>query len=118
MDEFIIELKRIKFFSFHGLFEEEKATGGEFVVDLSVKFLSDISIQNIDQTIHYALLYALLKEEMSRPRDLLETLAQSLAGKISASFLQIKEIGISIEKTNPPFENFSGAVRVSLVRKF
>ena len=37
MGEFIIELKGLQFYSFHGLYAEEKKVGGEFVVDVSGK---------------------------------------------------------------------------------
>ena len=38
MGEFTIELRGLQFYSFHGLYEEEKKVGGEFIVDVFEKF--------------------------------------------------------------------------------
>jgi len=113
MAEFIIELKHLQFFSFHGLFAEERKVGGEFIVDLSVKYVSNQKvITSLDETINYAALYDIVKKEMSEPRDLLETIAQTIADKIQKNFPLIKEIEIRIEKKNPPIVGISGNVAV------
>ena len=118
MGEFTIELKGLQFFSFHGLYEEEKIIGGEFKVDLLVKFSEEKHITTIEQTINYAALYAIVKEEMNQPRKLLETLAQSIADKIHAAYPSLKEIDIRIEKKNPPIAGFIGSVGVSYKNQF
>lgn len=112
MGEFTIELKGLQFFSFHGLYEEEKLVGGEFVVDLSLKFSENNTITSIEQTVNYAALYSLIKVEMNQPRELLETLAQSIADKIFIAYPSVKEIDIRIEKKNPPITGFIGSVAV------
>jgi dihydroneopterin aldolase len=113
MSEFIIELKQLYFFSFHGLYEEERKVGGEFVVDLFVKYPEEKQITSLSQTINYAALYAIIKEEMNQPKDLLETLAQSIAEKIHTAYPSVNEIDIRIEKKNPPIVGFVGSVAVS-----
>ena len=119
MSEFTIELKQLYFFSFHGVYEEERKVGGEFIVDVSVKFNSDKNkITGIADTVNYASLYEIVKEEMSQPRDLLESLTQSTADKIYQSFPHIKEVEIRIEKKNPPIVNFSGSVAVSYRKEY
>ena len=113
MGEFIIELKQLQFFSFHGLYAEERKVGEEFIVDLSVKYISkQKAITSLDETINYETLYEIVKKEMSQPRALLETLAQSIADKIQHVFPLIKEIEIRIEKKNPPIVGFIGSVAV------
>lgn len=115
MSEFTLELKQLYFFSFHGLYEEESKVGAEFIVDLTVKYTSrQNSVSFIEDTVNYATLYEILKKEMSQPRDLLETIAQSTTEMIYQSFPNIKEVEIRIEKKNPPIINFSGSVIVSL----
>ena len=118
MSEFTIELKRLDFFSFHGLYEEERKVGGEFIVDLSAKYTPEQkAITSLDETINYAALYEIVKEEMNKPRDLLEILAQCITEKIQQTFPLIKEIKIRIEKKNPPIVGISGNVTVTYFRQ-
>ena len=118
MSEFIIELKQLYFFSFHGLYEEEKIIGGEFIVDLLVKFSEEKHITTIEQTVNYTALYAIVKEEMNQPRTLLETLAQSIAEKIHFVYPSLKKIDIRIEKKSPPIVGFSESVAVRYMKEF
>ena len=119
MSEFTIELKQICFYSFHGVYQEEKKVGGEFVIDLSVKYTSGESlIDSIKQTVNYASLYEIVKAEMNQPRELLETITQSIAEKIHMTFPIVKEIEIRIEKKNPPIANFNGNVAVTYRKMF
>jgi len=113
MGEFTIELMGLQFFSFHGLYEEEKKKGGEFKVDLTAKFSEQIKIGEIDQTINYESLFTILKTEMDQPRELLETLAQSIGEEIHHSFPALKEINVRVEKIKPPIPGFNGSVVVS-----
>ena len=111
MSEFTIELRGLEFFSFHGLYEEEKKVGGEFVVDVVAKFpAQDHKLTAIDETVNYAALFAIVKEEMNQPRELLETVAQAIAEKIYAKYAVIKEIEVRIEKKKAPIVGISGTV--------
>ncbi|HEV8272315.1 MAG TPA: dihydroneopterin aldolase [Chitinophagaceae bacterium] len=111
MSEFTIELRGLEFFSFHGLYEEEKKVGGEFVVDVIAKFpAQDHKLTSIDETVNYAALFAIVNEEMTQPRELLETVAQAIADKIYAKYTVIKEIEIRIEKKKAPIVGITGTV--------
>ena len=111
MEEFTIELRGLQFYSFHGLYEEEKKTGGEFVVDVWAKFPAEgHALRSIDETVNYAALFAIVKEEMNNPRELLETIAQSIAEKIYAKYSVIKEVEIRIEKKKAPIVGLNGSV--------
>jgi|SRR5215212_4830974 len=111
MSEFIIELRNLEFFSFHGLYEEEKKVGGEFVVDVIAKFpAQDHKLTSIEETVNYGALFAVIKDEMNQPRDLLETIAQSIADKIYNKYAILKEIEVRIEKKKAPIVGISGKV--------
>ena len=119
MSEFTIELRNLQFFSFHGLYEEEKKVGGEFVVDVFAKFPSENhNLTSIDETVNYAALFAIIKEEMNQPRELLETIAQSIAEKIYTKYSVIKEIEIRIEKKRAPIVGFSGSVAARYKKQY
>lgn len=117
--ELIIELKGVKFFAFHGLYEEERRVGGEYIVNLTVKYeAGDEKVNKIEKTINYENLYEIIKAEMKQTRDLLETIAVSVSEKINKQFSQVKEVEIRIEKKNPPIVNFSGGVAVTYRKQF
>ena len=119
MGEFTIELRGLQFYSFHGLYEEEKKVGGEFVVDVWAKFpAEDHSLKSINETVNYAALFAIVKDEMSLPRELLETIAQSIAEKIYAKYGVIKEVEIRIEKKKAPIAGLNGTVAASYRKTF
>ena len=111
MGEFTIELRNLEFYSFHGLYEEEKKIGGEFVVDVIAKLDSTHhEVSSIEETVNYAEVFGLIKKEMAQPRELLETLTQSIAEKIHDKFSSIKEIAVRVEKKVPPIVGFNGKV--------
>ena len=117
--EFIIELKSVNFFAFHGLHDEERKTGNEYEVDLSVKYITDgKKITKIENTINYVRLFEIVKQEMEQPRNLLETVAISITEKIQEQFSQVKEVVVRINKKNPPIINFSGSVAVIYSQRF
>ena len=111
MGEFTIELRDLQFYSFHGLYDEEKKIGGEFVVDVFAKFpATSHRLTSIDETVNYAAIFEIIKKEMDQPRELLETLTQSIAKKIHDKFSSIIEIEVRVVKKVPPIAGFNGTV--------
>lgn len=114
-----VELNAATFFAFHGLYEEEKKTGGEFEVNLGVSYFTNIAvIDNIEQTINYVKLYELVKQQMQVPTGLLETVAMQIAEKIKGVFPFVNEITVKIEKKHPPVHNFSGSLSVTYRKQY
>lgn len=109
-----IHLHQLVFHAFHGLYEEEKILGNEFMVDLTVQHHpANIPIHAINDTINYVALYELVKKRMEVPVLLLETLATSIAQDILLQFVLAETVNISITKLHPPISEFSGQVGVS-----
>jgi len=114
-----VELRQVRFFAYHGLHPEEKKTGNEFEITLSVSYEPEHDIiSDIHSTINYVRLYELVQAEMRTPVDLLETLAANIAGSVKSAFPQTKNILVSITKLNPPIAGFFGKVKVILKREF
>jgi len=117
--EITIELKQLRFFAYHGLYAEERKTGNEFEVYLSVAFVPFAgTITHLDDTVNYASLYDLLKVEMQKPRDLLETFVMEVAEKIHLAFPPVKEINLDVTKLHAPIPKFTGTVGVKYSRKY
>lgn len=116
---FTIELKSIRFFAEHGMYEEEKKVGNEFEVDVSIATKSPKKIiGSIEQTINYAEVYRILQEEFSQRKFLLETVAMQVADQLQKQFPEIESVRISIRKLNPPITNFSGSVGITYSKEF
>jgi dihydroneopterin aldolase len=110
---FTIQLNNLKFFSFHGLHEEERVLGNEYEVNAGVTFTETDAIAALDQTIDYVKVYNIIKQRMEMPTALLETVAQDLAQLIYTADKRITSISISIKKMHPPIVAFAGNVGVS-----
>jgi dihydroneopterin aldolase len=114
-----IELKKLRFLAFHGLYAEERKTGNEFEINLSVSFRpSSGTITGIADTVNYAELYQLLKTEMQKPRHLLETFLMEMAEVIHVAFPRIKKIEISITKLHVPVSKFTGTAGVRFEKDY
>ncbi|MFZ9980808.1 MAG: dihydroneopterin aldolase [Cyclobacteriaceae bacterium] len=101
---FRITLENLIFHSFHGLYPEEKVNGNQFTVSLHIDFSPSGAISNdeITHTIDYAAVYSLIREEMQKPKGLLEALAKGICEKILLNFLKAESITLSVSKHNPP----------------
>jgi dihydroneopterin aldolase len=114
-----IKLQQVRFFGFHGLYENETKTGNEFVIDLAVTIFPQTSIiRSMDDSISYVTLFELVQQRMLQREDLLETLAMDLVHQIHGQFKFVKKVSINIDKCTPPFINFSGKVGVSYTKEF
>ncbi len=91
----------------HGYYEQERAEGNTFEVDLIFGLdLSDAAAtDNLDTTIDYQAAEALVKEIMHGPSvKLIETLAQRIGKKLFNSFPCIQKLEVRVRKLNPPLE--------------
>ena len=113
-----ISLNKLHFFAYHGLYAEEKKIGAEFEVNLSVSFQPEEKVTALDETVNYQKLYSLLKAEMKKPRELLETLVMEIVQAIHLSFSTIKKVEISITKLRVPVVGFTGNVTVKYSKEY
>ena len=105
-DEGFVSLKQLRFFARHGVLAQERVTGGEFVVSLKVKadFSEALRTDAVGDTVNYAALYEVVRNEMQVPSCLLEHVAGRIASKICEQFPMIDELWVEIEKVNPPLQ--------------
>ena len=115
-----IELIGLEFFAYHGVYSEEQKTGNNFIVNLSVAGDFDNAVGNdqLEGTIDYEKLYAVIADEMQTRSKLLEHLAGRILNRIIKGHPEIKEITVAIDKLNPPINGKCQATRVSISRKF
>lgn len=109
-----IQLKDLLFRAFHGVYHEERILGGDFVVNVSVDFLPQVTvIGQLQETLNYEILFDKVKKRMEISSPLLETIVMELANEILRDFEGVKRVWVAIEKRNPPIPGLSGSVLVS-----
>ena len=114
-----IELKDIRMYARHGLYQNEPKTGNIYHIDLCVKYNEGkITFNHLGDTINYVELYEILKQRMQHPTALLEKLCDEVIQLIKMRYPFIAEAMISIHKIQAPIENFEGKVGVRLHKVF
>lgn len=111
-----IALRNARFYAYHGYYEEEQIIGNEFFLDVICfmkAFVADTG-DNLEKTINYEDLYRIAKDEMSKPKKLLETVVDNILDTIKSNYHEVKEIEVSLRKSNPPFGGDTAAAEVSL----
>ena len=108
-------LNEVVFFGYHGLYADEKKLGNTYKVDVHIDFTPKVSIINqIDQTIDYVHVYALVKKRMEIPTPLLETLVANIAEDILVEQPIADKVFVKITKVIMPIPQFDGNASVSI----
>ena len=100
----LISLEGMRFYAYHGFYDEEQVMGNEYVLDIHIHTNLSAASRSDDlyKTINYETVYLICKNEMAKPRRLLETIAQSIVSKLKHQFSTLQEVTVSIKKINPP----------------
>ncbi len=98
-----ILLEGIRFHAYHGCFREENIIGNTFEVDLKIEVdtsLVEMS-DNVADTVSYAEMYDIAKQEMSATSKTIENVAARILNRIKAEFPQISGANIKVSKLHP-----------------
>ncbi len=110
-----IYLNEVVFFGYHGLYADEKKLGNTYKVDVHIDFTPKVSIiDQLDQTIDYVHVYALVKKRMEIPTPLLETLVATIAEDILVEQPIADKVFVKITKVIMPIPQFDGNASVSI----
>jgi dihydroneopterin aldolase len=114
-----IHLNNLRFFSFHGLHEEETLLGNEYEINADVRFHEEQErIDSLDKTVNYADIFELIKQRMQIATPLLETVVMDIGNSISQKYSNVRLINISLKKLHPPIEGIEGSVGVTWHKEF
>ncbi len=99
-----IALEGMRFFAYHGVYEEEQILGGDYIVDVEISTLVDKAAieDDVFQTLNYETVYLICEAAMRKPANLIETVASRIALNIKHQFGFIKEMKVKVKKLNPP----------------
>lgn len=114
-----IKLENIRVFANHGCLREETKIGSDYRVDLEIKANLETSAtnDNLSDTVDYVLLNRIVKEEMSVPSDLLETVAKRIITRVLSALLLVEKVTVSVSKINPPIGGDVEMVTIKMTEK-
>ena len=113
MEIYQVQLEDLRFFSFHGLYPEERILGNSYRLSVSVsKHISHEIMDDISKTMDYGLIYEICAQVMADPVDLLETVCQRIGQEVRVKFPDFQSIEISLCKEHPPVGMAGGRSKV------
>lgn len=94
----------MRFYAYHGVMEQERLVGGEYLVSLTVEtdLTKAVGTDDVADTVSYAALYEIVKREMAVPSKLLEHVAGRIGQRAMEMFERITTLTIKVTKVNPP----------------
>lgn len=112
----VISLDNLRFIAHHGVLPHEREYGNVFIVNLEVNlpYHLQTDADNLDNTVSYADLFQIVKEEMDIPAQLMETVACRIISKIKKDYPLIMSGKVSIRKEHPPIPGCDGSATISI----
>ena len=99
-----IILREVRFHASHGVMPQERKVGADFTVSLRVGV--DLSLpaesDDVADTLNYATLYEVVKQQMEIPSQLLEHVAGRVGKAVMDTFPQVTGVDVTLTKLNPP----------------
>lgn len=112
----LITINDMRFYAHHGCFEQERAIGTHFRVDLV--FETDTrraeETDNIADTVNYLEVYQVVKREMEIPSHLLEHVARRIGEGVRGAFPSVTAVRVKVSKLNPPLGGQMESVSVEV----
>jgi dihydroneopterin aldolase len=109
----VVFIDKLRLYAFHGVMPQERRVGGWFVVSLRVHYNNMENVldsDDVSDTLNYAELCELIRQEMAQPSCLLEHVAGRIARTVFSRFPRVLSLHISVTKENPPMgANCAGA---------
>lgn len=99
-----IHLKDLRFYAFHGVLPQEKSVGAYFILNICVKVDVERAAltDELSDTVSYADIYQIVKEEMQVTSKLLEHVAGRICKRLYQEFSSVEAVDITMEKENAP----------------
>ena len=104
LNESYIYINDLRFHAFHGVMPQERLTGNDYSVDLRVGYdvSSAMLSDDVNDTVNYATLFEIVRQEMSVPSQLVERVAYRIADRISRRYPDVTRMDVRVTKLNPP----------------
>ena len=115
--KFYILLENIKMYAYHGVFSQENQVGNFFLLHVKIEVSNCESLESdeISDTISYADVYNVLKEQMAIKAKLLEHVGWRIIRSLKEKYANITNIELKITKLSPPIEGVVGNATILLI---
>ena len=99
-----ITLTNVRFRALHGVLPQERRVGGDYTLTLRVGFDVSRAVQSDDvaDTLNYATLYEMARQEMAIPSRLLEHVAGRIGQRVLSEWPEVTTVDLTLTKENPP----------------
>ena len=99
-----IVLREVRFHAFHGVMPQERKVGADFTVSLRVGVDLSLPVESdaVEDTLNYATLYEVVRQEMAIPSQLLEHVAGRIGKAVFRHFPQVETVDVVLTKLSPP----------------
>ena len=99
-----IFIDQLHLYAFHGVMEQERRVGAEYTILARVHYniKEALNSDDVADTLNYAELCAIVKEQMAQPSKLLEHVAGRICKAIFDRFPQATAVDLKLTKLNPP----------------
>lgn len=103
-NKYYVVLKGLRFQAPIGVLEQEQVTGNDITIDLRIGYPMAKAMESDDvaDTLNYADVYNIVKQEATRKNKLLERLTGKIADRLTRKYPEISSIDMAITKLNPP----------------
>ena len=115
-----ILLEDIKIYAYHGVLPEEALIGNNYIInaELHADLEKASQTDNLEDTINYAEVSAIIHKQMAIRSELLEHVIGRIINKIENRFPQITFIRIKLTKTVPPMPGEMKGVSLEFEKDF
>ena len=109
-----VALKDVKCYAFHGFYPEEQLTGNHFLVNIEVTFSPAHETEDLQKTVNYEVINAIILQEMKNTQKLLETVVKNMMDEVLAAYPFLLTVDVGIKKLHPPMLGEVGGSFVGL----
>ncbi|NPD81079.1 dihydroneopterin aldolase [Prevotella sp. PINT] len=117
--ETYIHIDNLRMHAFHGVLEQERRVGNDYLINIKVGYpwLHAVATDDVEDTLNYAALAGIVKEQMNIPSALLEHVAGRITARIQEMFPKCTSIDLRITKVAPPMQCDCDGAGVHIVMK-
>lgn len=101
-----IELEGMEFYAHHGVTPEEREKGGNYKVNVYIGTYFENALQddNLELTIDYGIVHAIVKDVMATSSQLIEHVAGRIVNSIRDQVDNVYALKVEVAKLNPPLD--------------
>jgi len=100
----VVSIERLRLHAYHGVMEQERQVGADFLVTLRVHYniCKAMATDDVADTLDYGELCQVVKTAMAQPSNLLEHAAGRIATSVFDRFPLATALDLKLTKVNPP----------------